>query len=66
MRQNNERRKLKVEHRGDFAKRKTYPLIRLRGKWLWQAGFPPDSYVTITVEQGKLMIVPAEPTGGQR
>ncbi len=56
------RRKLKVEHRGDFARRKTYPLIRLRGKWLWQAGFLPDSYVTLTIEQGKIVIVPQRAT----
>ena len=55
-------RKLKVEHRGDFARRKTYPLIRLRGKWLRQAGFQPDSYVTLTIEQGKIVIVPQQAT----
>ena len=56
------KRKLKVEHRGDFARRKTYPLIRLRGKWLRQAGFQPDSYVTLTIEQGKIVIVPQQAT----
>jgi len=55
------KRKLKVEHRGDFARRKTYPLIRLRGKWLRQAGFLPDSYVTLSIEQGKIVIVPQNP-----
>ena len=56
------KRKLKVEHRGDFARRKTYPLLRLRGKWLRQAGFMPDSYVTLTVEQGRIVIVPQQAT----
>ncbi len=54
------KRKLKVEHRGDFARRKTYPLLRLRGKWLWQSGFLPDSYVTLTVGQGRIVIVPQQ------
>ena len=55
-------RKLKVEHRGDFARRKTYPMIRLRGKWLREAGFQPDSYVALTIEQGRIVIVPQPAT----
>jgi hypothetical protein len=55
-------RKLKVEHRGDFYERKTYPLLRLQGKWLWQAGFLPDSYVNLTIEQGRIVIVPQKAT----
>jgi hypothetical protein len=38
-------RRLKVETTGDFFYRKTKPAIRLKGKWLADAGFAPDSYV---------------------
>jgi hypothetical protein len=54
----NTRRRLKVEHCGDFAKRKTYPLVRIRGNWLRDAGFLPNSYVSVIIEQGKIILVP--------
>ena len=33
-------RTLKIEIAGDFFRRKTYPKIRLQGKWLAKLGFP--------------------------
>lgn len=32
-------------------------MIRLKGKWLNEAGFIPDSHVTVIVEQGRLTII---------
>jgi hypothetical protein len=34
------------------------PFIRLRGRWLSEAGFPPGSRVTVTVEDGRLILTP--------
>ena len=42
-------RTLKIEERGDFAARQTFPAVRLKGKWLQAAGFPPGQRVTLTV-----------------
>jgi len=50
-------RTLKVELSSDFAKRKTFPKIRLQGKWLEALGFKPNGRVAIvpTVE-GELLL----------
>ena len=32
---------------GDFFRRKTYPKIRLQGRWLAKLGFPPGSRVVV-------------------
>lgn len=41
------RRTLKIEATGDFAARKITPKIRLGGRWLERAGFPPGQRVTV-------------------
>ena len=41
-------RTLKIINTGDGWKKEVKPQILLKGKWLLQAGFPPDAYVTIT------------------
>ena len=38
---------LKVSEVGDFYLKRTRPLIRLQGKWLEEAGFPPNSHVIV-------------------
>lgn len=30
--------------------------IRLKGKWLEEAGFKPNDYVSVNIEQGKITI----------
>jgi hypothetical protein len=42
-------RTLKVEKTGDYYYRKVKPAIRLKGRWLEQAGFRPDSRARIIV-----------------
>ena len=42
-------RTLKIEERGDFHARQTVPTVRLKGKWLQKAGFPPGQRVKLTV-----------------
>jgi hypothetical protein len=39
---------LKVEEVGDFWRKRTFPRIRLKGKWLTQAGILPTRYVSVT------------------
>jgi len=42
-------RTLKIEESGDFWRRKTHPIVRLKGRWLQAAGFPPGNHLTLTV-----------------
>lgn len=42
-------RKIKIEERGDFYRKRTVPTVRLKGKWLQAAGLAPGQYVTVTV-----------------
>jgi len=42
-------RTLKIEESGDFWGRKTHPVVRLKGRWLQAAGFPPGNHLTLTV-----------------
>ena len=42
-------RTIKVEKTGDYFYAKVKPAIRLKGRWLEQAGFPPNSHARITV-----------------
>ncbi len=42
-----DKRTLKIEVVGDFAKSKTKPMIRLTGHWLERAGFKPGHRVAI-------------------
>ena len=30
--------------------------IRLKGKWLEEAGFKPNDYVSVNIEQGRIII----------
>ena len=45
----NRTRALKIEERGDFFSGKTVPMVRLRGKWLQAAGFPPGQHLTVKI-----------------
>jgi len=45
-------RRLKVERPGMSIPTQ----IRLKGKWLEEAGFKPNDYVSVNIEQGKLTI----------
>ena len=42
-------RTIKVEKTGDYFYAKVKPAIRLKGRWLEQAGFSPNSHARITV-----------------
>ncbi len=42
-------RTLKVEPTGDFFRQKVKPALRLRGRWLERAGFPPNSHARIII-----------------
>ena len=44
---NTTNRTLKIELAGDMFRRKTFPKIRLQGKWLAQLGFKPNDRVEI-------------------
>jgi len=44
-------RRLKIEAVGDFAQKRIFPRIRLKGHWLKAAGFPADSYVLVSNPQ---------------
>jgi len=41
-------RTLKIEMAGDFFGRKTYPKIRIQGRWLERLGFPAGQRVEVT------------------
>jgi hypothetical protein len=53
-------RSLAIEEVGDFARRRTAPYIRLRGRWLQQAGFRPGSRVTVTVTTHGQLVLTSE------
>lgn len=57
-------RKAKVTYY--FRESTRVPMLRLRGKWLSQAGFDQGVEVTITVEAGRLTLalVPRAPESG--
>ena len=61
----NYRRSLKILEQGDgYAIRHSglgysVPLIRLRGKWLKEAGFTAGQKVSVLVEHGRLTILTA-------
>jgi len=40
-------RMIKVEEVGDHWRRRTFPRIRLKGKWLADAGITPNSYIRV-------------------
>jgi hypothetical protein len=50
-------RTLKIEIAGDFFLRKTYPKIRLQGKWLGKLGFPAGSRVAVVpMAEGEILL----------
>lgn len=54
--ENKKVRQLKI-HQGPYRDgRSSFPMLRLHGKWLAQAGFTVGSMVTIEVEEGQLII----------
>ena len=54
---NMKRRNLKVYEQSGY-KYKATPAIMLKGKWLKDAGFEIGEFITVTVEDGKLIIAP--------
>ena len=48
------------------CREKVLPLIRLRGQWLQQAGFTPQSVVRVVVTEGQLelTVVSLNPSAG--
>ena len=50
-------RTIKVEEVGDFHKKRTFPRIRLKGKWLDNAGFPPNTRVEVDHSQHGVLII---------
>ena len=53
----NKKRILKVEEVGDFWRKKTMPRIRLKGKWLAQAGILPNRHVQVVSPQPGVLIL---------
>ena len=53
----NPTRLLKVEETGDFHSNQVKPAIRLKGKWLEAAGFPPDSLVRVTCQAPGVLVL---------
>lgn len=52
----NRERKL-PPHRGSGSAYSRVPMLRLRGDWLRQAGFPRGQDVAVEVEEGRLVIL---------
>ena len=51
------KRILKVEEVGDFWRKRTVPRIRLKGKWLAQAGILPNRHVQVESPQSRVLIL---------
>ena len=50
-------RNIKIELDGDLFRKKGFPKIRLRGRWLEALGFKPNGYVTIQpVSPGEMIL----------
>jgi len=52
-------RNLKVEPTGDFHAEPPKPAIRLKGRWLERAGFPPNSRVTVILRSHGVLEIQA-------
>jgi hypothetical protein len=59
-RQSNVRR-LTVSYCPTNNERGVIPYLRLKGKWLEQAGFSIGNYVQVEIEQGRLIIAALHP-----
>ena len=51
------KRILKVEEVGDFWRKRTVPRIRLKGKWLAQAGILPNHHVEVECPHPGVLIL---------
>ena len=51
------KRILKVEEVGDFWRDRTKPRIRLKGKWLMNAGIHPNSHVEVENPQPGVLVI---------
>ena len=51
------KRILKVEEVGDFWRKKTVPRIRLKGKWLAQAGILPNRHIKVECPQPGVLVL---------
>ncbi|HWY32316.1 MAG TPA: SymE family type I addiction module toxin [Candidatus Acidoferrum sp.] len=54
-------RTLKIEKTGDFFHQKIKPALRLKGRWLEQAGFTPDSRALVVVRETGILEIRAIP-----
>ena len=67
-----ETRSLRIDETGDRytvshgGEGNSVPSIRLRGKWLRQAGFVAGQDVTIDISPGRLVIMASEDEGEQQ
>ncbi len=50
-------RSMKVYEKNDY-KYRTIPMIKFSGKWLESAGFEIGDYITVSCEDGKIVIAP--------
>ena len=50
-------RVLKIEEVGDFYRNRTNSQIRLKGKWLAQAGMLPNRYVQVENPQNGVLVI---------
>ena len=50
-------RNIKVEEVGDFHKKRTFPRIRLKGQWLDNAGFSPNTRVVVDHSQHGVLVI---------
>jgi hypothetical protein len=57
-------RSLKIQEVGDFRLKKTKPTIILSGKWLANAGFPPNERVTVNTNKSGELIITLEKNHG--
>ena len=52
--------KISAQYRRRFVGFSIVPFLRLSGNWFRSAGFAPGQRVTVTVEQGRIIITPSE------
>jgi hypothetical protein len=48
---------LKVEEVGDRWRKRTFPRIRVKGRWLAKAGIHPNTYVRVTNPHSGMLVV---------